>query len=497
MSLNTFILNGELVIIFTNDEVKWYQSLRWRLFIIFFLISFVPLLIFYSVMQKSLKEYFEEMNAKELLYQSNKIAGSIQNSGYLQDPSKYSIFSSELEEKSKEGSYRIIVTNSKGIVINDTNKTEIGKTFLVPEIITALDGKDVANFRKEEDAIYVAAYIENENYEKVGVVLLIFSFNEVTKLLEGIMAKWLLTTISISIFVAIIGYFISKITLEPLTRFLRNIKKIIDGQVYTRMEIKGNNELSELGRAINTMTEKLEQIDTSRQEFVANVSHELKTPLSSIKVLSDTILLQEEMPTEMYREFLQDINSEIDRMSNIITDLLSLVKLDYREPQVNLNISDLDLNNLLSEIIKRLYPLAEQKNIDIVLENYKNVSIEADEMKISLAISNLVENAIKYTPEGGNVKVTIDSDHQNSFITVQDTGIGISEEEQGKIFNRFYRVDKTRDRETGGTGLGLSITHSTVLLHNGSIKVNSREDEGSTFAVRLPIKSSILKNLEN
>lgn len=448
-------------------------------------------------MQKSLKEYFEEMNAKELLYQSNKIAGSIQNSGYLQDPSKYSIFSSELEEKSKEGSYRIIVTNSKGIVINDTNKTEIGKTFLVPEIITALDGKDVANFRKEEDAIYVAAYIENENYEKVGVVLLIFSFNEVTKLLEGIMAKWLLTTISISIFVAIIGYFISKITLEPLTRFLRNIKKIIDGQVYTRMEIKGNNELSELGRAINTMTEKLEQIDTSRQEFVANVSHELKTPLSSIKVLSDTILLQEEMPTEMYREFLQDINSEIDRMSNIITDLLSLVKLDYREPQVNLNISDLDLNNLLSEIIKRLYPLAEQKNIDIVLENYKNVSIEADEMKISLAISNLVENAIKYTPEGGNVKVTIDSDHQNSFITVQDTGIGISEEEQGKIFNRFYRVDKTRDRETGGTGLGLSITHSTVLLHNGSIKVNSREDEGSTFAVRLPIKSSILKNLEN
>lgn len=448
-------------------------------------------------MQKSLKEYFEEMNAKELLYQSNKIAGSIQNSGYLQDPSKYSIFSSELEEKSKEGSYRIIVTNSKGIVINDTNKTEIGKTFLVPEIITALDGKDVANFRKEEDAIYVAAYIENENYEKVGVVLLIFSFNEVTKLLEGIMAKWLLTTISISIFVAIIGYFISKITLEPLTRFLRNIKKIIDGQVYTRMEIKGNNELSELGRAINTMTEKLEQIDTSRQEFVANVSHELKTPLSSIKVLSDTILLQEEMPTEMYREFLQDINSEIDRMSNIITDLLSLVKLDYREPQVNLNISDLDLNNLLSEIIKRLYPLAEQKNIDIVLENYKNVSIEADEMKISLAISNLVENAIKYTPEGGNVKVTIDSDHQNSFITVQDTGIGISEEEQGKIFNRFYRVDKTRDRETGGTGLGLSITHSTVLLHNGSIKVNSREDEGSTFAVRLPIKSSISKNLEN
>jgi signal transduction histidine kinase len=116
------------------------------------------------------------------------------------------------------------------------------------------------------------------------------------------------------------------------------------------------------------------------------------------------------------------------------------------------------------------------------------MTIEADEMKLSLAISNLVENGIKYTPDDGMVKVTIDGDHQNAFITVQDTGMGISEEEQAKVFKRFYRVDKTRDRETGGTGLGLAITHSTVMLHNGSIKIISSEGKGATFVVRLPIK---------
>ncbi|MDE6182374.1 MAG: HAMP domain-containing histidine kinase, partial [Eubacteriales bacterium] len=164
-----------------------------------------------------------------------------------------------------------------------------------------------------------------------------------------------------------------------------------------------------------------------------------------------------------------------------------LVKLDYKE--AGLVIEETNLNYMLEDIIKMVGPLAEQKNIEITTEFLKNVVVDADEMKLSLAISNLVENAIKYTCPEGSVKVILDSDHQNAFITVQDTGIGISEEEQGKIFNRFYRVDKTRDRETGGTGLGLSITHSAVLLHKGSIKVSSKEGKGSTFVVRIPIKN--------
>lgn len=439
-------------------------------------------------MSDILEGYFKEVNEKELLYQANKIAGSIQKANYLKDESKRPLFDNELEDKSKEQSFRILVLDNRGIVVNDSNKSVIGKTYIVPEVTVALDGKDEANLRKDEKVIYASAYIEDDKGKKIGVVLLIASFNEIYSLLDEINHKWFILTIGISIIFGVIVFFTSQIIIGPLKNILKIIQRITAGQLYQRIEIKGRDEFSELGEAFNTMTEKLEQVESSRQEFVSNVSHELKTPLSSIKVLSDSILLQEDMPTEMYREFLQDINSEIDRMANIITDLLSLVKLDRREAA--LNIKETDINKMIEDILKRLYPLAEQKNIELLYEDNKKVTIDADEMKLSLAISNLVENGIKYTPDNGTVKVIIDGDHQNAFITVQDTGIGINEEEQNKIFNRFYRVDKTRDRETGGTGLGLAITHSTVMLHNGSIRVISKENKGATFVVRLPIKYS-------
>lgn len=278
----------------------------------------------------------------------------------------------------------------------------------------------------------------------------------------------------------------SKFILEPLKKILDTIKKISDGQLHQRIEMKGNNEYTQLSDAINIMTTRLEQVDASRQEFVSNVSHELKTPLSSIKVLSDSLLLQEDAPAEMYREFMQDINSEVDRMTNIINDLLSLVRLDSGGSK--LNITEISTTDFLKDIIKQLTPLANRKNITINFESSDDIKIEADEVKLNLAISNLVENGIKYTPEDGSVKISVDADNQNCYITVQDTGIGISEEEQSKIFERFYRVDNSRDRETGGTGLGLAITHSTIMLHNGSVKIISGEGKGATFIVRLPLK---------
>jgi len=207
-----------------------------------------------------------------------------------------------------------------------------------------------------------------------------------------------------------------------------------------------------------------------------------------MKVLSESLLLQESVPEEVYREFLQDIVSEVDRMTTINNDLLALVKIDQREQ--GLNIQLISINHMVEDILKRLSPLAEQRNIALYYDDVRPVEIDADEIKLSLAISNIVENGIKYTPGGGTVKVVVDADHQYVYITVQDTGIGIPEEEQNHIFTRFYRVDKTRDRETGGTGLGLSISYSAVLLHGGSIRVNSRPDEGSVFIVRIPIRRS-------
>ncbi|MEG2774939.1 MAG: ATP-binding protein, partial [Acetivibrio sp.] len=226
-------------------------------------------------------------------------------------------------------------------------------------------------------------------------------------------------------------------------------------------------------------------LEKSRQEFVSNVSHELKTPITSMKVLSDSLLMQDEVPAELYREFMLDIAEEIEREDKIINDLLSLVKLDKTAGEMN--ISQININDLLEQILKRLRPIAAKRNIELVYESFRPVMADVDEVKLSLAISNLIENAIKYNFDDGWVRVSLNADHKFFYITVADSGVGIPEELQDQVFERFYRVDKARSRETGGTGLGLSITKSAVLMHRGAIKVYSKEKEGTTFTVRIPL----------
>ena len=484
MSQSIFILNGELVTI--SSKIRWYQTVRFKLFTAVLLVSIVPLIIFSIYMVHTLGRYFEESSEREALYQANKIAGSIQKAGYLTSPNKKDDLIAELSDKSSEGGFRIIVVDANGYVVSDTNNSATGKVYLVPEILVALSGRDEANLRQDEKAVYASAYIENSASKKIGAVLVVTSFDDIHTLLSEINARWMVIAILIAIIVIILVFVMARIIMEPLKNISVTIQKISAGQLHQRIETKGHDEFAHLSEAINNMTTRLEQMDSSRQEFVSNVSHELKTPLSSIKVLTESILLQENVPTEMYSELLRDINSEIDRMTNIVNDLLSLVRLDYNGAK--LNIAETDVNKMLRDIIKRIKPLADNKSITLNYDATKEVTIDADEVKLSLAISNLVENGVKYTPVGGEVSVSLDADHQNCYITVQDTGIGIDEEEQSKIFERFYRIDKTRDRETGGTGLGLAITHSTIVLHNGSVKIISGEGQGATFIVRLPLK---------
>ena len=226
-------------------------------------------------------------------------------------------------------------------------------------------------------------------------------------------------------------------------------------------------------------------LDESRQEFVSNVSHELKTPLTSMKVLADSLVGQQGVPEELYQEFMSDITAEIDRENKIITDLLSLVKMDKKAADVN--ITHMDINQLLEDILKRLRPIADRRNIDLILDCFRPVDADVDEVKFTLAVSNLVENGIKYNVDDGWVRVSLDADHKYFYVTVADSGMGIPEDSIERIFERFYRVDKSHSREIGGTGLGLAITRNAVLMHRGAIKVFSTEGEGTIFNVRIPL----------
>ncbi|NLM13275.1 MAG: cell wall metabolism sensor histidine kinase WalK [Epulopiscium sp.] len=448
-------------------------------------------MLFSMTLYKRLENHYIEERKAELLRQANVTAGHIVIGKYLLDDTKKELFSYEMEQTSKEIEARVIVVDAQGFEAYDSNRTEQTpdnkKTHVYKEILQALQGNDKAE-KQSNNIINAAASIVDEN-KIIGAVMISAPIDDmVNKTLNTIRRQLYLLTILVSMITGILAFFASGIITNPLKRMLKVIQKITEGHLDQKIEIKGRDELAELGNAFNHMTQQILKMDQSRQEFVSNVSHELKTPLSSIKVLSESLLFQEDVPVEMYKEFFKDINSEVDRLTAIVNDLLILVKLDQKE--VPLTIKNINLNTLIQEILKRLHPLANKKNIELIYESFRDVYAEVDEMKITLAISNLVENGIKYTPEDGIVKVTVDADHQNAFIKVMDTGIGIPEEDHDKIFQRFYRVDKTRDRETGGTGLGLSITYRTILLHQGSIKLNSKEGEGSEFIVRIPLKQS-------
>ena len=248
-------------------------------------------------------------------------------------------------------------------------------------------------------------------------------------------------------------------------------------------------ETEMLAKAYNQMRHHLKEQEESRQQFVSNVSHELKTPMTSMKVLSDSLIQQAqvgEVPNEMYEDFMIDISHEIDRENKIITDLLELVKMDRKSTIIH--IEDTNINDLINLILKRLRPIAEKQQIDISLESYKPIIAQVDRTKLTLAISNLIENGIKYNKEKGWVHVSLNVDNTYFYIKVEDSGIGIPKEDQDHIFERFYRVDKSHSREIGGTGLGLAITRSAVLVHHGAIRVYSRLGEGTTFTVRIPLK---------
>ena len=275
--------------------------------------------------------------------------------------------------------------------------------------------------------------------------------------------------------------------LKPLQKIEEGIAAIKNGYGEYNLQVNDYTETAGICEKINQMLGRIKVMDDSRQEFVSNVSHELKTPITSMKVLADSLIQNESADLAMYKEFMTDIVDEIDRESKIITDLLTLVKMDKKSAAMN--IEEIKINDLLEVILKRVTPIAKSRGIQITYESYRDVTAWVDEVKLSLALTNIIENAVKYNVDNGWVKVTLNADHRNFYVKVADSGVGIPDDCKEHVFERFYRVDKARSRDTGGTGLGLAITKSVIQMHKGSIKLYSESGEGTTFTIRIPMKS--------
>ena len=283
------------------------------------------------------------------------------------------------------------------------------------------------------------------------------------------------------------GILLSSRIVRPFERIASGISDITKGIKQDRLQVNDYTETRRISENFDAFHEQMKVVDDSRSEFVSNVSHELKTPLTSMKVLADSInAMGDGAPIEMYREFMTDITSEIYHENDIINELLSLVRLDRAKGE--LSIAPVNMNELLEILLKRLQPIAAMQKVELVLESFRPVTAEVDEIQFSLALMNLIENAIKYNNEGGWVHVSLNSDHRYCYIRVEDNGMGIPEDSLDRIFERFYRADKSHSREIAGTGLGLAITHEAIVLHHGEIRVSSMVGEGTTFDVRLPLK---------
>ena len=462
-----------------------------------------------QVMQQSYHKKLLENKIYQVQSQCNILASQVLLNEFMISSATDNL-NIEIDQLANVLEGRIIIVDSDYKIVKDTYTIEQNKYMMSTEVHDIMQGKNSSHYELIDqnqyaeimvpilDSATVTSTIEkngssasrmaanaNEVKKAKGVIICIVSIHDLTETDSYMQAQGRLLY-ALFIFVALlISLFMAYLIPRPLKQLNRRLKQVSEGHLDEKIELESSTEITDLTDTLNQILSKIQVLENSRQEFVSNVSHELKTPITSMKVLADSLLAQENVPAEMYREFMTDIAGEIDRENKIITDLLTLVRLDKQAE--DLNIETVNINELLELLLKRIRPIAAKRNIEIVFESMREVLAEVDEVKVSLAFTNLIENAVKYNIDDGWVRVTLDADHRFFYVKVSDSGIGIPEESQEQVFERFYRVDKSHSREIGGTGLGLAITRNAILMHKGAINLYSRPGEGTTFTVRIPL----------
>lgn len=467
-----------------KDKLRKILSLKVSIFLIFLCIFFITYysidrIIIYGFLRKSMDE-----TVTQVKWQSNILASDILAMDFFKNPDSDAA-DVEIQQMAYAYSARILIINSDYIIVKDNYIFDEGKTIITEDVINAFKGKSHSHINYKSSSAVITTPIIDDTGKISGVIKVSLSgyatiqtINYMKRISIAVMIALLL------VFSGILVFVIYKLT-SPAKDMKEAILSLSDGDKNARIKKQTIKEYKDIGDAVNVLLDRLESIDGSRDEFVSNVSHELKTPMTSMKVLADSLLATENAPIEMYKEFMQDIAEEIDRENEIIGDLLNLVRTDGE--RAVLNIETVDVNELMEVVLKRLKPIALKNNIEIIFESMRPVTASIDRVKFIIVLTNIIENAIKYNHPEGWVKITLNADHKFFYVDVSDSGIGIPEECKDQVFECFYRVDKARSRETGGTGLGLAITKNIVLLHKGTIKFYSKENEGTTFNIRIPL----------
>ena len=394
-----------------------------------------------------------------------------------------------LEGLDESGATRVMVTNSAGLVLYDTRQggNAVGKYALYSVVAVALRGQD-ASYCKYDGTAFLSRVATPVVYHNqiVGAVYAYDYDTEQAELLETFRHNLLIISLLIALLVAGLSIVLSRMLTRQISGLLQAIRHVREGAYSHRADASGTDEIAQFAAEFNSLTDRLQTTEDARRRFVSDASHELKTPLAGIRLLTDSILQTDHMDEETTKEFVTDIGREAERLSRITENLLRLTRLDSGVVQQPYPVA---VAPVMERVERMLHMVAQEKGVTI--------SGTADEDAVALAtdddvhqiIYNLMENAIKYSaPENGYVHAEAHVDGQRVVITVSDNGIGIPDEDLPHIFDRFYRVDKMRSREVGGTGLGLSIVKDTIENRGGTIEAGHGADGvGTVFTVYLPL----------
>ena len=384
------------------------------------------------------------------------------------------------------GLSRILVTDGSGRILYDTRETGSaqGQYVFYAEVVQALRGYDDAASRYENGAFRTAAAtpVMYRN-QIIGAVYAYEYDTEQAELLAGFQRNLLRMSGIVAGVVLVLSAVLSRVLTRQIRELLEAIRSVREGAYSHRAAVEGRDELSQIAQEFNSLTDRLQTTEEARRRFVSDASHELKTPLAAIRLLTDSILQTDGIDPATTREFVADIGLEANRLSRITEDLLQLTRLDG---DVLPSTAVVDPLPILEQVLRMMELIAEERGIALTYQAEEGCRILGSMDETRQIIYNLVDNAVKYNRDGGRVEVALKRQGEEVLLTVADEGVGIPEEELTKIFQRFYRVDKARSRAAGGTGLGLSIVRDTLEKRGGSISAANRPGGGAVFTVRWP-----------
>ena len=493
-----------------------FKSMRFVVFVCFFVLTMIFILLYSYFLQKTYERRIIDQRKNFTINQSNVLLNQLVLAGYFNGETDIAL-ENQIDQLATVFDGRIMLVDSDYRILTDTYQINKDKYLISENVIKAMSGTMTESENNQVMDDYISCYIpvnvstsedetepeeqtvnnplvtggsnQDNQVETIGLMVVYSSVKSSFNTINYAKDQSVQLLVLFIVVILMVAILLTMVLTGHFREFSKSIIDMTNGR-NVNMEVYGFTEMRELASSFNEAITKMNKLEESRQEFVSNVSHELKTPITSVKVLADSLVNQDDVPVEIYREFMEDIVEEVDRENKIINDLLTLVRLDKKADDV-LNVSTVNVNELLELLLKRLRPLAAKRDIEITYESFRQVNAEIDEVKLTLALSNLIENAIKYNVDSGWIRIALNADHKYFYVKIADSGVGIPDDCKDHVFERFYRVDKARSRDTGGTGLGLAITKNSIAMHHGSIKLHSTLGEGTTFTVRIPLTYSV------